>query len=364
MPLSSRDQLLLGLLALLVGLDVEVVEGHAPLEERHQQHVVERLREIDRVPGLLRVDPHDVVAEVAILAADVGERVVHVVVRVLPRLLGRCRVPVPGRRVDLRVVHPVPLAVHHVVADLHVLEDLGQRQHRGPRHPRGLEARREQHDARRDQEPPVHLDHRVDVLRVALAELAEDLVVDRVELLGELLDLLGRQALERAFDLRGHGTPQRSISTGPSGACDAGADHLAGVARHPAGAQIAHLPRAELADARVADAHAAAERQLGAGLLARDEDRRVAVALRLERRSRGSGSCRRRPRRAPPITGWKRSKWKWSASPSRSQRSHRASSISPGPQANVSRSSPSGQSSATRSGVSRPCSPVQRSCRR
>ena len=40
-------------------------------------------------------------------------------------LLGRLRgVPLPVAGVDLRVVHPVVLAVHDVVPDLHVVEDL------------------------------------------------------------------------------------------------------------------------------------------------------------------------------------------------------------------------------------------------
>ena len=53
---------------------------------------------------------------------------VHVVVRVAP-LVGRARgVPLEHLRVQRRVTHPVVLAVHDVVADLHVVEDLGQRQ--------------------------------------------------------------------------------------------------------------------------------------------------------------------------------------------------------------------------------------------
>ena len=129
LPLYLR----LRLLALLDRLEVEVVQCDAPLEERRQREVVERLEQVHGMPVLVRVDAHDLVAEVAVLAADVRERVVHVVVRVLPRLRGRRRVPVPGGGVDVRIVHPVPLAVQHVVADLHVLEDLRQRQRRGAR---------------------------------------------------------------------------------------------------------------------------------------------------------------------------------------------------------------------------------------
>ena len=89
------------------------------------------------MPLLLRVDPHDLVAEVLVLAADVGEGVVDVVVGVLPGLGGRGGVPVPGRGVDAGVVHPVPLPVQDVVADLHVLEDLRRRERGGAGGPGG-----------------------------------------------------------------------------------------------------------------------------------------------------------------------------------------------------------------------------------
>ena len=128
--LQLGERLPLGLLARADRVEVHVVERDAPLEEPHQHEVVERLQQVDRMPLLVRVDAHDLVAEIAVLAADVGERVVLVVVRVLPGVGRRGRVPVPALGVDVRVVHPVPLPVHDVVADLHVLEDLGQRQHR------------------------------------------------------------------------------------------------------------------------------------------------------------------------------------------------------------------------------------------
>ena len=74
------------------------------------------------------------VADVAILAEDVGEGVVHVVVGVAPLVAGAGGVPLVGLAVQARVLHPVVLAVHHVVADLHVVEDL--------RHARGRRYRR------------------------------------------------------------------------------------------------------------------------------------------------------------------------------------------------------------------------------
>src|SRR3954470_24695756 len=58
------------------------------------------------------------------------------------------------------------------------------------------------------------------------------------------------------------------------------AGHALGIG-YLAAAKVAQLAGPEAPDAGVADAHAAAERQLEPGLLARDQDRRAAVALHL-----------------------------------------------------------------------------------
>ena len=220
--LELLEHLLLGLLAAADGVEVEVVHGHAPLEQEGQQHVVDGLGQVDRMPLLVRVDPHDLVAEVAVLAADVRVGVVDVVVGVLPRLGRRGRVPVPGRGVDLGVVHPVPLAVQDVVADLHVLEDLGRRQRGHAQGPDRAEARGDEQRAAEHGEAAVQRDHPDDVLAVAVAQRLEHLVVNDLELASERLDLLRAQVRERALDGAAlHvGSPcrQSSISTRPSGA--------------------------------------------------------------------------------------------------------------------------------------------------
>ena len=181
------------LLALADRLDVEVVQRDAPLEQGGQGSVVDRLAQVERAPLLLARHPEDAVPDVVVEAENVGELVVHVVVRVLP-LLGRLGgVPLPGAGVDLRVVHPVPLAVHDVVADLHVLQDLGHAQHRRSGNPRGLVLAGEQGDPAGGGEPTLDLDHPVDVRRVVVAAGLLDVGADRVELLAELLHLLGAE---------------------------------------------------------------------------------------------------------------------------------------------------------------------------
>ncbi|MDA0136615.1 hypothetical protein OJ962_03840 [Solirubrobacter sp. CPCC 204708] len=92
--------------------------------------------------------------------------------------------------------------MHHVVADLHVLEDLGHRERRRAQDPRGLVARAEQEHATEDGQLAVDSDQARDIAPVAFAELGEDLVVDRVEFARELVDLLVGQLRQRAFDHR------------------------------------------------------------------------------------------------------------------------------------------------------------------
>ena len=319
------------------------------------------------MPLLVRVDPHDLVAEVAVLAADVRVRVVDVVVRVLPRLRRRGGVPVPGRGVDLGIVHPVPLAVHHVVADLHVLEDLGQRQRRRAGDPGRPVARGEQqHPAEHDQ-PAVHLDHARDVAAVAIAELGEDLVVDRVELAAELprsARRSGGPAGSRSG--RGHGVPrcrvQRSISIAPSGALMQ-VRTISPSCRGPR--RCAGRGPGRSTGARRRCGRCPCGSRTAASAPASSPATRIGCApsdSRLDAARAGSGSCRRR-RCSPsptPTTGWKRSMCRRSrVAVAASQCSVIASSISAGPQRNVSRSRQSGHSSVQVGRASSgPCSPV------
>ncbi len=187
---SCSLQQLLVLLAAPDLLDVEVVKADAPLEEQRQQSVPHRVAEMGRPPLLVGGDPQDAVADIVVLAHHVGECVVDVIVRVLP-LLGRLdRVPLPAARVDLGVVHPVPLAVHDVVADLDIFQDLCHGEQRGARHPRRRQRAREEGHAAGDQQPALQGDDAPDVLGVASAEVFLDLLADRIEAPAELLDLV------------------------------------------------------------------------------------------------------------------------------------------------------------------------------
>ncbi|WP_254185644.1 hypothetical protein [Nocardioides panacis] len=168
---------------------LDVVHRDAVLEDAGVDEVPQRLRQVPRLPRLVLVDAHDPVAEVVVLAQDVRVGVVLHVVRALP-LLGRGRVvPVPGRGVDLRVSHPVPLPVQDVVADLHVVERLGHRQARRPQEPGRREAAAQQQRPTAQLADPLRLDDPADVRRVALAPGFEDGLTDVVELAADGLDV-------------------------------------------------------------------------------------------------------------------------------------------------------------------------------
>jgi hypothetical protein len=81
--------------------------------------------------------------------------------------------------------------VHDVVADLHVLEDLGQREDRGPGDGRRREPRADQQRPAGDLEPALGRDHSLDVRAVALAEVGAHGGADRVELTGEVFERIG-----------------------------------------------------------------------------------------------------------------------------------------------------------------------------
>ena len=109
---------------------LQIVQGDEPLEQESHHDRRDRLQQVERMPPLLRGDAEHAVAHVAILAEDIRPRVMHDVVGMLPLIRRTDAVPLPRARLDVRVAHPVPLRVHDVVADLHVLQDLrhGQQQ--------------------------------------------------------------------------------------------------------------------------------------------------------------------------------------------------------------------------------------------
>ena len=187
-----------GLASFACFVELEVVQRDAPLEADREHDVEQRLGEVERLPRLVGVQAQHRVAEIPVLADDVGVGVVLVVVGLLPALGGRDVVPLPRRGVDLGVAHPVPLAVHHVVPELHVLQDLGDRERGRAREPGGREQRDQQRGASCAFEAALDLHDLADVGGVALAEVGHELVADGVEFAADVVEVFGSQVFEES----------------------------------------------------------------------------------------------------------------------------------------------------------------------
>jgi hypothetical protein len=168
------------------------------LEADRQHNVEQWLGEVKRLPRLVGIEAQHRVAEISVLSDDVGVGVVLVVVGLLPALGGRDIVPLPRRGVDLGVAHPVPLAVHHVVPELHVLEDLRDRERGRAGKPGWWKQRDQQRRAPGAFEAALHLHDPADVGGVALAEVGHELVANRVELAADVIEVFGSQVFEES----------------------------------------------------------------------------------------------------------------------------------------------------------------------
>ena len=102
---------------------------------------------------------------------------------------------------DLVVAHPVPLAVHDVVADLHVLDDLRDREAGRARQPCRRKQREQQHGAAAQFELALKVDDAADVVGVALAAAVEHLLADGVEFAAEVLDVVVAEVGDRILFL-------------------------------------------------------------------------------------------------------------------------------------------------------------------
>ncbi len=179
--------LLLGRPALLA--ELEVLHGDSVLERQRQDRVVDEVAVVERPPALVTRDAQQAVAHIVIHAEHVGVLVMDVVVGVLPVRRRVGVVPLPRGAVDLGIVHPVPLPVHHVVAELHVLDDLGHpRVHRHrPTRPTSWSTRTA--GASGQLQPALEADRVPQVAGVPLAAAGLDVGADRVELCAECFDV-------------------------------------------------------------------------------------------------------------------------------------------------------------------------------
>jgi hypothetical protein len=99
--------------------------------------------------------------------------------------------------VNLGIVHPIPLAVHDVVADLHVLDDLGHAQSHSACPPRRASRASGQHEPAGHLEGTLSGDGAADVTGVALAAGVFNVLANRVELDAQVFNVGVGQVRER-----------------------------------------------------------------------------------------------------------------------------------------------------------------------
>ena len=109
---------------------------------------------------------------------------------------------------DVRIPHPVPLAVQDVVPEFHVFEDLAEAQQCGAGDPGGLVLADQQQSTAGELQTALDLDHAADVGGVGGPALGEDAVLDGVEFAAQLRHLLVGEVGGRG------GTQQRAAGLG------------------------------------------------------------------------------------------------------------------------------------------------------
>ncbi|SKY04769.1 Uncharacterised protein [Mycobacteroides abscessus subsp. abscessus] len=190
--------------------DLEMLRGNAPLEEEREQRVVDEVAVVERTPPLVARHAEQSVTHVVVHAEHVGVLVMDVVVGVLPVSRGVGVVPLPRGRMHLGIVHPIPLPVHHVVAEFHVLDDLRDAERRRARPPARATRRTEDQSAADQLETALEADRVAQIPRVALPPVGFDVGADLVELATELFDVgLAQMCVLRDVGDR-HGRPHWS----------------------------------------------------------------------------------------------------------------------------------------------------------
>src|ERR1700677_80173 len=168
---------------------------------------------------------------------------------------------------DLRVVHPIPLAVGDVMPEFQVLDDLRDAEHGGPGDPGDLVPARHQGNSTTDREAALQLDGPAHVAGIALAPGLLDIGSDRVQFATKFLDVRRGEVRVRLDVGDGHAA-LLNVDDAVAGCCrDARLDSIA-LAVLGSGPQIADVARFQRQDTGLADAHSASERHLDAEFLA------------------------------------------------------------------------------------------------
>ena len=167
----------------------QVVQRDAPLEDDRQPDRPQWSPQVTRLPFLVTTDAYDAEAEVVVHADHIGEDVVAVIVGVAPLRRRAHHVPLPRIGVDLRVIHPIPLSVGDVVAELHILDALRCEQSERAGRPAGLAPAGPNRQPGGDFKATLKTYDALDVCAVVGAERLLDITTDLIQRRPEGLDV-------------------------------------------------------------------------------------------------------------------------------------------------------------------------------
>ena len=171
------------------------------LEEGGQDACQDRVEQEARLPVLIIGHAQNAITNVMVLVEHVGERVVLEIVSLLPGRVGAGVIPVKDLGVNGRIAHPVILAVHHVMADLHVVEDLGGRQTGYTGQPCRRQETCHQQTAAGHFQTTLTLDQGTDVVGIFFAQVRHFPITDGIQFLANGLELFGGQVAENTHVL-------------------------------------------------------------------------------------------------------------------------------------------------------------------
>ena len=171
------------------------------LEEDGQDTSQDRVEQEAGLPLLVFRHAQNAVTNVMILVEHVGEGVVLEIVGLFPGRVGAGVVPVKNLGVNGRITHPVVLAVHHVMADFHVVQDLGGRQTSHTGQPCRRQETRHQQAAPGNLQATLTLDQGANIGGIFFAQVRHFTITNGVQFLANGLELFGAQVTENTHVL-------------------------------------------------------------------------------------------------------------------------------------------------------------------
>ena len=190
---QQRAHLLAADAALEHLVQAQVLDGHGVLEQQRLQRHPQGLPAVVGFPALFGEQAHHAVTDVVIHAQHVGISVMNMVVGVPPEIRGAGDIPLIGAPGQFRIVHPVVLAVHHVMPQLHVLDDLAQAQQQRAQQPGRREPAGQQKQATTPATGPHHGPHAADITGIGLAQISQGTLAQGIQFGAEGVDLLAAQ---------------------------------------------------------------------------------------------------------------------------------------------------------------------------